>query len=823
MAKRLRSEEASPADHTLSHEELRYGPIVMRRFGRAITVTSLLSRDEHDSLRAHLAATLPDVCAEISHHVAAIRRIVASHDPLDLLRRAYFESVLNRVNLTKESELDSSHGNDLRMLDYLQSVVTATQIADKVPAIDDGTWATLRGHVASLYSALNGHYFPARSAAASKSPTYDNKKDALYTWAMMHRCNVRGARYVEHERSHLQDLLGPHTDELQRLFGASADAIVDGIGAIVEMHLRGTLSCFAEIKRLHAQWASQVDGDELAENMATMGPEAAVRYSVAKLGLADELNTNLEMAFGFGLFDVAQIAHLPEGLIAELSMCPGDDHGLFDASQQSGWPIKYRVTLDKPFLRIDGKSYCFDIYTLLDGFYRAIGRLVRLKDPGYVDEWNLRQNAISEAIPVKLISQLLPGALVFERCHYRYRDSRSGRQAWAEADIVVRFDDVLLVVEVKAGAFLPVPPSPDMEEYLDSVQRILLEPADQGGRLAEPIRNGQTIALYAMPGKKPNNDRPIVEIDGREIRVCCVVAVSVDQLTHIASTIQHHTGRDASRETLVWRISIDDLRIYVDMFRNPLVFCHFLEERLRAAACGLIDAADEMDHFGLYTQSNCYGLQAEQARGDFSRILFNGCRDIIDEYYCAKMVGDDASPPRQRAPAIMYRVLDVLHVQGQPGRCEIASLLLAMNEQSRDLLWSSVEDVLSQVLTDGAAHPVSVQGDIPVTVLVEPRSGRHMEEGALRDYSMACMILAEDDKRLVLKMEVDAVGVVECVAGYVLRRDGFDADTPARLQDHVAKLRSGRLAMARGGDIGRNDSCPCGSGRKYKRCCIDRN
>ena len=187
------------------------------------------------------------------------------------------------------------------------------------------------------------------------------------------------------------------------------------------------------------------------------------------------------------------------------------------------------------------------------------------------------------------------------------------------------------------------------------------------------------------------------------------------------------------------------------------------------------------------------------------------------------MVGDNVSPPRQRAPEIMYRVLDVLHVQGQRGRCEIASLLLAMNEQSRVLLWSGVEDVLAQVLTDGAARPVSVQGDIPVTVLVELRSGPHMEEGAFRDYSMACMILAEDDKRLVLRMEVDAAGAVDCVGGCVLRRDGSDADTPARLQDHVAKLRSGRLATARRGDVGRNDSCPCGSGRKYKRCCIDRN
>jgi uncharacterized protein len=46
----------------------------------------------------------------------------------------------------------------------------------------------------------------------------------------------------------------------------------------------------------------------------------------------------------------------------------------------------------------------------------------------------------------------------------------------------------------------------------------------------------------------------------------------------------------------------------------------------------------------------------------------------------------------------------------------------------------------------------------------------------------------------------------------LLRRDRAPAEVMRILSDEESRLRS---AMAR---TGRNDPCPCGSGRKFKRC-----
>lgn len=43
----------------------------------------------------------------------------------------------------------------------------------------------------------------------------------------------------------------------------------------------------------------------------------------------------------------------------------------------------------------------------------------------------------------------------------------------------------------------------------------------------------------------------------------------------------------------------------------------------------------------------------------------------------------------------------------------------------------------------------------------------------------------------------------------------FDADTKKRL--YLEQKRSGTIV--KGPKVGRNDPCPCGSGKKYKKCC----
>lgn len=47
---------------------------------------------------------------------------------------------------------------------------------------------------------------------------------------------------------------------------------------------------------------------------------------------------------------------------------------------------------------------------------------------------------------------------------------------------------------------------------------------------------------------------------------------------------------------------------------------------------------------------------------------------------------------------------------------------------------------------------------------------------------------------------------------YLLDPKGFDSERRMKRSDHMTVVKSQP-------DIGRNDPCPCGSGKKYKKCC----
>lgn len=49
------------------------------------------------------------------------------------------------------------------------------------------------------------------------------------------------------------------------------------------------------------------------------------------------------------------------------------------------------------------------------------------------------------------------------------------------------------------------------------------------------------------------------------------------------------------------------------------------------------------------------------------------------------------------------------------------------------------------------------------------------------------------------------------------KRDILDA-----MDQRLAEQKAEGASLVRRTKIGRNASCPCGSGRKFKKCCIDR-
>ena len=79
------------------------------------------------------------------------------------------------------------------------------------------------------------------------------------------------------------------------------------------------------------------------------------------------------------------------------------------------------------------------------------------------------------------------------------------------------------------------------------------------------------------------------------------------------------------------------------------------------------------------------------------------------------------------------------------------------------------------------------------------------------------------DENTVVKIEIDPeklyYNMVEAKAEWLYSLPQWDQILTEEKKKELYKTQKASGTIVKGAKIGRNDSCPCGSGKKYKKCC----
>jgi len=184
--------------------------------------------------------------------------------------------------------------------------------------------------------------------------------------------------------------------------------------------------------------------------------------------------------------------------------------------------------MKRPFIRLGGKVFCFDIFTLFDEIYRVLQRAIFRLAPDYKETWNQRQKAVSEVLPFRYFEKLLPGARMFRPVYYRW-DSGKGSAQWYEADGLSIYEDHLFIVEVKGGAFTYTSPATDLPAHTSSLKGLLLSPASQGKRFLDYLESASEVAIA---DEAHNEIGRLRRSDFRHVTIC---GVTLDPFTELAA------------------------------------------------------------------------------------------------------------------------------------------------------------------------------------------------------------------------------------------------------------------------------------------------
>lgn len=798
-------------------EYFSHGPIEIARFGKIVVTRNNLSSEQFAELQSSLRNRLPGVIDEIDDAIARASALVAKLPPTALLQRAWWQAAMLNMKVRTEAEIGLEHVNAFRMIDYVQSLVTSVpRAATPEDEVSEENWGQLSDLVETIFAKLNGEYQASLTAHnKTQDPPPKDELEEFRFKAETYWANIRGKRYQNHEVVAAEEVLSPHTQVIEELFDLTSAEVVEGLKQILHNLTFGLDTTARLMKELQERTLSALESEISSERPpATM--EDALKTVFEEPSLKALADTAMGNFVGLDLFDVKKTTGWPDTLLEALSWSVGEDAEFFADGPHKGWPLRVWPIFKRPFLKIDGKYYCFDLQSLFDNFYRVMQRAIFRMKPTYKPEWSRKQKEISEQLPQTYFERLLPGCQSYSNIFYPWSETDRSKQ-WHEADKVFVYDDHLFIVEVKAGAFTYTSPATDLQATIASLENLVLNPSKQGARFLEYLRSARTVPLL--------NDRheQFAELSLDQFRHVTVCAVTLDAFTEIAAQSQHleKIGLGTAAGT-VWSVSIDDLRVFADMFSNPLVFLHFIEQRMRAQVSPLLQLNDELDHLGLYNEQNNYEQYAREIAGtDLKHLDFTGYRSVIDLRF-AQAIHDDARPLalQQDMPTRLQELVDFLQHRNKPHRVMISSFLLDVSGEFRSEFFSYIDGDLERQRTIKRPRFFSSFGDVRLTIYARLTPDVGAADHLALEHTQAVMVQHGEQDRVLIELVYDRAGKLIDVSWRKVTLVGLSAEALSRLRTKVDQLRRERVAHARSrGKIGPNEMCPCGSGKKYKRCC----
>lgn len=813
-ARHANKKKAAPDDF------FEHGPISMARFGNLTVGQSNWKPDEFKKYHDRLVGAYPRIVSEIDALIEEATVLISATEPLSLLHRAWWERAAAYVNINSEIEVEAEHAHTQRMIDYVQSLIAATPPADNQKDADEETWQRLSRVVSSIFEKLNPWFFISESA--HRKATLPEINEALEEFRFRSQiiwCNVSGDEYQVHNIPALRELLVPQNDNIKKAYGLDGNQLCDELAKIWHSLTMGIGEAFQAMDEFRRESLDALEAD-IQAGIAGEGTFAEqMGRTVVRHSLAEKRDVAFGKFLGLDLFDLQKVTDLPIELLNDFAWSPGQETEFLSAGNFKGWPLRIWPTFKRPFLKVGERYYCFDQTVLFDHFFRQLEKRIYQVNEATKQAWIATRKDITERLPFEYLARILPQATQFQEIYYPLAEDGKKSRTY-ETDGIIIYDDHLFVIEVKSGAFTYTGPTTDFNAHLKSLEALLSDPAKQGSRFLKYLRGSEEVPIFDKHGKEVLRIR---NADYRQVTLC---AITLDQFTEIAAQTQRvgEIGVAVGTEPL-WALSLGDLRVYADIFSNPLEFLHFIEQRKEAFASSNVQLDDELDHLGLYLKHNHYVKHLEDAmRGPKARIQALGYRQRIDEFYSARLRDPSTmSPLRQDMPPLMGKLLHLLALSGKPGRAAIATYVLDLGGFWRTDIFNHVQLEVERAPVS-RPRPCSSHGDVRLTVAPwSERWGAPLSEEML-EHVKAIMLLHGEIDRHLLELAFDAEGKLNAADWRIVRQSDISILERSKLAERAELLRDKRLRKmaATGKRVGRNEQCPCGSGKKFKKCCIER-
>jgi hypothetical protein len=511
--------------------------------------------------------------------------------------------------------------------------------------------------------------------------------------------------------------------------------------------------------------------------------------------------------FTFRSEDILAESGLPEATVeAVLSAFRYEPHERNDSFTGVS---EFNETNARPILHLgDGSYVLFQYYQLQESLYES-PFFWMMTDDTYRPIATANRGNFTESYASKRL-----GAAFGEARVLRNIDIYRGKNRYAEADALVIFGDHSIIVQAKSKRLTLEARKGNDQVLRDDFKKAVENAYEQALLCADALQKPTDFTFRNPEGAEVRISRPI-----RTIFPVCVLADHYPALSFQGRQFLKVQATEELRQPLI--TDVFTLDVFAEFLRTPIQFLNYLD--LRAQVHDRLIVTSELVPFSYHLKNNLW----------------------LDPQYDMVNLGEDFTAHVDVAMSVRRR--------GVSGSPEVEGVLTRYRGTSIGRVLDQIEKANIPELTGLGLWLLQLSGDAGdgLSHALDAQAGAALRQQVMKDLSFPCdgdssgvtihlSELTDQVARQKLsqhcklkKYELKArrwYGLVLNPADYEIRHalvlDAPWEPSPA-IEEILATLPRRRpvqiIEASRGATkVGRNASCPCGSGLKYKKCCLPR-
>jgi len=483
---------------------------------------------------------------------------------------------------------------------------------------------------------------------------------------------------------------------------------------------------------------------------------------------------------------------------------------------------------EHPIIKIYSKYLVFNFQMILwcikDRFEETI------KSNGKIwNKYNKSKSDYLECTTLNLFEKIFPRAVVYSSLYYSALDGKR-----CELDGLILYDNCILLVEAKSGIFSKAARNGGVKRLKKVIENNIEYAAHQAHRAKEYIEKSEA------PIFEDEHKKVVLKLEKNGFENIYSINVTMEYFAELTVNLKQVQNLGYYEfDTFPWSVSLSDLKVISDFIQFPNQFLHYIYFREKFNNKVFVQSnfkhMFELDLFGFYLYEESQDLDSYFIdEVNESVITYNMycdtafCTDsktpdfssLYNYYYNNITIEKTLELPSKKYNLEYYHMVRQLEEYCDQGKgyTNIAIKLLDVDNQTQ----SKIIDVIHEMQYKSKQKNIAERKSFPymhgnfddkatfgITIITGYQKDRST---LLLDLQAICVknrYQYQYPEWLGLCCFVDHTE--HLVNNFVLVRD--DTKSAAWLDDILKAIPKTKLK------IGRNSPCPCGSGKKYKKCC----